>query len=70
MPLDVPAVVFIAAVLLLTITCITTTLTFAGTERSTANLHARIRADIFVAAHEAGHALPTPVDSAVDPHGG
>jgi hypothetical protein len=70
MPLDVPAVVFTAAALLLTITCITTTSTVAGTRKNTANLHARIRADIFAAAHEAGHALSTLVDSPVEPHGG
>jgi hypothetical protein len=70
MPLDVPAVVFIAAVLLLTITCITTTSTVAGTGRSTANLPAWIRADIFAATHKASHALPNLVDSPVEPHGG
>jgi hypothetical protein len=69
MPLDVPAMVFIAVVLLLTITCITTTSTVAGTERSTAKLHAWIRADIFAAGHEAGRALPILVDSPVEPHG-
>jgi hypothetical protein len=68
MPLDVPAVVFTAAALLLTITCITTTSTVAGTIRDTAKLHALIRAD--AAAHAAGHALPTLVDLPVEPHGG
>jgi hypothetical protein len=69
-PLDVPAVVLTTAVLLLTITCITTTLTVADTGRNTAQLHAWIRADIFAADRKATHALPNLVDSPVEPHGG
>ena len=70
MPLDVPAVVFTAAVLLLTITCISTTLTVADTGRNTAQLHAWVRADIFAADHKATRALPNLIDSPVEPHGG